>query len=157
MQALIDAMLAYARVGSGDLDRSMVDCSVAANEAVEALGARLEETGGEVRVGRLPTVYGDAGLLTRVFQNLISNALRFTGPEPPEVEITAERGSGEWVFHVADNGIGVDPRVLGADLRDVPAPARPGHARHGHRAVDQPAHRGEARGADMGRSPAGRG
>ena len=109
MQELIDALLAYARVGSGDIQRSMVDTSEVADQAVQALGARIEETGGELRIGPLPTVSADAGLLGRVFQNLIANSLKFTNGEAPRVEVTAERGRREWVFRIADNGMGIDP------------------------------------------------
>jgi light-regulated signal transduction histidine kinase (bacteriophytochrome) len=86
-----------------------VDCDDLVEEALRRLAARLEETGGEVVVdGDLPVVRGDAGLLTAVFQNLISNGLKFRGEAPPRIEIAAERAGGAWRFSVTDNGIGID-------------------------------------------------
>jgi PAS domain S-box-containing protein len=118
MQALIDALLAYSRVGSGDLSAADVAAGEAAQSALDVLAARIEETGAQVHLGALPTVHGDAVLLERVFQNLVANALKFRGAERPEVQIGAEPGEdGTWVFHVRDNGEGIPPehaeRVFG--------------------------------------------
>ncbi len=56
----------------------------------------------------LPTVHGDPQLLTQLFKNLIGNALKFNGDEPPLVKIDAEQADEEWQFSVTDNGIGID-------------------------------------------------
>ena len=58
----------------------------------------------------LPTVSADPGQLVQVFQNLLANALKFRGDAPPRVHVSARRNGGFWEFHVADNGIGIDPR-----------------------------------------------
>ena len=59
--------------------------------------------------GPLPTVDGDATLLTALFQNLVGNALKYRDPErPPRIEISATRRASNWLFTVADNGIGID-------------------------------------------------
>jgi two-component system, chemotaxis family, sensor kinase Cph1 len=57
----------------------------------------------------LPTVVADDTQLTQLFQNLISNAIKFRGDQPPRVHLSAARNENEWVFAVRDNGIGVDP------------------------------------------------
>jgi signal transduction histidine kinase len=110
MQALIDDLLAFSRVGRGDRELSDVDAELVARRALEALAAPLAETGADVEIGELPTVRGDERELGQLFQNLISNALKFHGDEPPHVRVTAEAGRAEWAFAVADNGIGVEPR-----------------------------------------------
>jgi len=117
LQALIDALLVYARVGSGDIERSVVDISGIAEQAVASLAARIEETGAEVRIHPLPTLSADAGMLGRVFQNLITNSMKFTNGETPLIDVSAQRGEGGWTFQVADNGVGIEPeyaeRVFG--------------------------------------------
>lgn len=119
MQALIDALLAYSRVGSGELKLEAVDTGAIAADAVAVQQRRLEEAGGQVSIGTLPTVTGDPVMLERVFQNLISNAIKFASEGvPPRVTISAERSDfGAWHFQVSDNGTGIPPehaeRVFG--------------------------------------------
>jgi len=109
MQELINDLLDFSRVGRTTRPHEPVDCDDLVEEALRRLAARVEETGGEVVVdGDLPVVMGDAGLLTAVFQNLISNGLKFRGDAPPRIEIAAERAGGAWRFSVTDNGIGID-------------------------------------------------
>ncbi len=48
----------------------------------------------------------------QVFQNLIGNAVKFHGKEPPHIRVDAERKGGEWVFSMKDNGIGIDPQFF---------------------------------------------
>jgi PAS domain S-box-containing protein len=110
MQALIDALLAYSRVGSDELVTEDVDSARVVESALQSLGARIEETGAEVAVGELPTVRGDAVLLERVFQNLVANALKFTDGRKPYVQIAADPGpDGNWTFRVRDDGAGIPP------------------------------------------------
>lgn len=111
MQAMIDALLAYSRVGRGLVDPAPVDTRRAVDEALGALRAQIEAKGAEIRIGPMPTVEGDATLLGQVLQNLISNAVKFSGGGSPLVEISAERqGEGGWTLSVRDNGPGVDPK-----------------------------------------------
>ena len=76
---------------------------------VEAdLRRAFEEAGATLVVGELPEVDGDPRQLRRVFQNLVGNALKFRGTEPPRIEVTAAERGREWAITVRDNGIGVD-------------------------------------------------
>jgi PAS domain S-box-containing protein len=109
MQALIRDLLAYSRVGRAELQVVAVDMGELVKRALEALTKALEETGGHVGVGALPTVQADATQLVQVVQNLVGNALKFTGAEPPVVRVSAERDDEAWRFAVADNGIGIEP------------------------------------------------
>ncbi len=108
MQALIDDVLAYSRVGRGELRREPVDSGVAVERAVALLDAAVRQTGAEIEVGDLPTLDADARGLVQLFQNLISNALKFTDGRPPRVAVSAARRKDRWSFAVADNGIGIE-------------------------------------------------
>jgi len=111
MQAIIDDLLALSRAGRVDGELQAVDCNVLVKGVVAGLGARIAETGAIVRVDPLPTVVSQPTQLGQVFQNLISNALKFIPPGVvPEVVVSAERIGDEWDFSVVDNGIGIEPR-----------------------------------------------
>jgi signal transduction histidine kinase len=111
MQALITDMLAYSRVGRLEGTRRDVDCGQLLERVRSTLGPVISETGATLVVGDLPTVSAEPTQLAEVFQNLVSNALKFATPgTPPEVSVTAERAGGGWRFQVTDNGIGIEPR-----------------------------------------------
>jgi light-regulated signal transduction histidine kinase (bacteriophytochrome) len=111
MQAIIDDLLALSRAGRVDGELQAVDCNVLVDNVVAGLGARIAETGAVVRVDPLPTVVSQPTQLGQVFQNLISNALKFIpAGVVPEVVVSAERIGDEWDFSVTDNGIGIEPR-----------------------------------------------
>jgi PAS domain S-box-containing protein len=109
MQSLIDGLLTYAQVGGQALECAAVDCNVLVDDVVTSLGGALHEAGAVVEVGPLPTVGADGDRLVQVFQNLVSNALKFRGDEPVTVEVSAARDNGAWRFSVRDNGIGIEP------------------------------------------------
>lgn len=109
MQALIEDLLEYSRVGTDGKPFGPVDSSDALEEAMGSLRVAIEESGGEVVRGPLPTVFGDRNQLVQLFQNLLSNALKFRGPEPPRVHVSAEPADDAWILSVRDNGIGIDP------------------------------------------------
>jgi len=114
MQTLINDLLALSRVGTQGKPFAPTDVGAVVGRALRWLGTSLEESGGEIDVGELPTVLADAGQLEQVFQNLLANALKFRRPgTPPHVRVTAvpngSHGS-EWRFAVRDNGIGFEPQ-----------------------------------------------
>ncbi|MCW2549218.1 MAG: multi-sensor signal transduction histidine kinase [Mycobacterium sp.] len=110
MQNLINDLLAFSRVGRTTAAFKPVDLNLAVAGALSDLDTRLTEVNGEVEVGELPTLPGDASLLRQLFMNLIGNALKFRSQQTPRVQITAERSGPFWTFTVKDNGIGIDPR-----------------------------------------------
>jgi PAS domain S-box-containing protein len=111
MGALIQALLAYSRVGRGELVAARVDTVELVARTVELLGAAIAERRARVEVDSdMPTVVGDAAQLGQVFQNLIQNALKFTAGDDPRVRVSGRRVAGGRRFTVTDNGIGVDPR-----------------------------------------------
>jgi light-regulated signal transduction histidine kinase (bacteriophytochrome) len=110
MQELVQALLAYARIGTGDPPLSLVDSGEALGTALHDLRQVVGETGARIVTEPLPIVWADRRQLTQLFQNLMENALKFRGESPPEVHVQAERLAREWLFRVRDNGIGIDPR-----------------------------------------------
>ncbi len=111
MQALINDLLGFSRVGRITRTEESVDLNAVARQALDDLGTLAEETGAEVEIGDLPSVPGDRAQLTRLFQNLIGNAVKFRRTdEPPRVTIDARRTGAEWELRCADNGIGIEPR-----------------------------------------------
>ncbi|HEY7062060.1 MAG TPA: ATP-binding protein [Chloroflexota bacterium] len=109
MQALINDLLAYSRVGTRGAEFAPTDCNAVVDQVVADLGAAIEDERAVVTRGDLPTVLADATQLQQLLQNLIANAIKFHGERPPRVAVTAERRASEWLFSVRDNGIGIDP------------------------------------------------
>ena len=109
MQALINDLLAYSRAGRKEGDRTHVPLGEVVDKVVRVLGPAITTADAVVTCDRLPTVWGDAGQLGQLLQNLIGNAIKFRGSEPPRVHVSARREDGEWLVSVRDNGIGIAP------------------------------------------------
>jgi signal transduction histidine kinase len=110
MGELIEGLLRYSRIEGQTQQLEPVDCNEAFADALAALRALVADTAAEVRCDRLPIVTGSRMLLAQLFQNLIANAIKYTGEKRPEVHVSvAERGD-HWEFSVKDNGIGIHPR-----------------------------------------------
>jgi signal transduction histidine kinase len=112
MQALIKDLLEYSQVGIKEKHFKPVESSLAVGLAVGNLQATIEECGATVTYDELPTVIADFSQMSRLFQNLIGNAIKYRGNDPPKVHISSERNGNEWIFSVKDNGIGIDPKNL---------------------------------------------
>jgi light-regulated signal transduction histidine kinase (bacteriophytochrome) len=112
MQILINDLLQYSRVGTRGKPLSPTDTNAVFEAARANLRVAIEESGAEVTADSLPTVMGDATQLVQLFQNLISNAIKFRGEEPPRVHVGAENRGGHWLFSVRDNGIGIEEQYL---------------------------------------------
>ncbi len=79
-------------------------------EACTDLQAAIEESGADISCGKLPYVQGNAALLTRVFQNLLANAIKFrVKGVTPCIRVSCDREGAEWVISIEDNGIGIEP------------------------------------------------
>src|SRR6266852_410908 len=109
MQALINDLLSYSRVGRSAREPALVSSDAALAQARNNLAASIEETGATIETGHLPLVLAELTLLTAVFQNLLSNALKFNGGKPPRIVITTTRDEPFWLFSFTDNGIGIEP------------------------------------------------
>ena len=110
MQRLINDLLTYSRVGTRGKPLEPTDAHAVLGEAVVNLAAAIEESGAMITNDDLPTVRTDASQLVQVFQNLLANAIKFRGAEPPRVHVSARDQGREWVFSVRDNGIGIEPQ-----------------------------------------------
>jgi signal transduction histidine kinase len=108
MQILINDLLAFSRVGRIVRDPVVVSCDAVVEQALANLSYTIEQTSAVVESDPLPDVSAEVPLLTTVFQNLIGNALKFHGDDPPHVRITVRRDGEFWEFAVADNGIGIE-------------------------------------------------
>lgn len=108
MQVLINDLLAFSRVGRNAGEHEVVDTGELLDAATSNLESAIKYSGATIRRGELPKVLGEASLLTAVFQNLISNAIKFRGEDPPEVGVEAVRSGDEWLFSFTDKGIGID-------------------------------------------------
>jgi light-regulated signal transduction histidine kinase (bacteriophytochrome) len=113
MQEMIQALLLYARVHTQGRELAPTDCEALLAQALSDLQFRIEDVGAQVTHEPLPTVMGDDLQLGRVFQNLLSNALKFQpARQRPHVHISAARQGEMWRLAVRDNGIGIAPQDM---------------------------------------------
>jgi signal transduction histidine kinase len=110
MQALIEGLLSYSRTGRSELVAVRVDLNDILNRAIGSLAASISEADADIEIGELPVVGGDAVQLSRLFENLLANAVKFRGEEKPLIKIGAEMKGGAWHLFISDNGIGIDER-----------------------------------------------
>ncbi len=115
MQVLINDLLAYSRVAARGRPFTQVKLDGVLAGVLDDLEASLESSGGRVEAGPLPTIEADATQMRQLFQNLLSNALKFRSPDrAPVVHVIAEREAGPdgpgWTLRFQDNGIGFEPR-----------------------------------------------
>jgi PAS domain S-box-containing protein len=108
MQSLIEGLLEFSRVRAEDAEFVEVDCEIVLRRALANLQAAIQESGATITHDPLPTISADAVQLLQLFQNLVGNALKFSGDERPAVHLACERANGHWHFSVSDNGIGID-------------------------------------------------
>ncbi len=110
---LLADLLAYTRAGGEGQEVAAVDGNALLARVLMDLKLAIAESGATITQDPLPTVWGDRARLGRVMQNLIGNALKFRGPTPPQVHVSAQRDGQQWRFSVRDNGIGIDPAQAG--------------------------------------------
>jgi len=108
MQGLINDLLTYSRVQTKGQELLEIDCRSVAEDALANLKVAIEESGATINLGTLPRVKGDNPQLIQVFQNLISNAIKFKSDQNPVVSIECKEHGKYWLFEVRDNGIGFD-------------------------------------------------
>lgn len=109
MQQLVNDLLQLSRVGTRGAPFEPTDCNEVVQQVLKSLKRTIAETKAGIVVDDLPVVQADAIQLGQVFQNLIANALKFRGDDPPAVRISAKKNETAWTFQVQDNGIGIDP------------------------------------------------
>ena len=107
-QQLIRDLLAFSRLGRQELSLAPTDANRALQAATQNILQMIQEAGAKVTHDELPAVLADESQLVQLFQNLVSNGIKFRGPENPFVHISAQREDSKWIFSVHDNGIGID-------------------------------------------------
>jgi light-regulated signal transduction histidine kinase (bacteriophytochrome) len=110
LQTMINNLLEYSRLDSRGTPFVEVESADILRKVIDDFGSEIERAGAVITFDGLPTVTADSNQLFRLFQNLVSNALKFRGPEPPRIHVSSRREEGSWVFSVRDNGIGIDPK-----------------------------------------------
>ncbi|GGL62194.1 histidine kinase [Streptomyces fumigatiscleroticus] len=110
MQVLINDLLTFSRVGRVLNDHTEVSLEEVLEHTRDALSVSIEESGAEITHDPLPTVVGDATQLGMLWQNLLSNSIKFRDTDrPPRIRVGVRRDEGMWEFTVTDNGIGIAP------------------------------------------------
>jgi PAS domain S-box-containing protein len=113
MKALIMDLLEYSRAGSAKETFGRVEMETILKEVGDIFGEKIAVARARVDVGPLPVVWGDKVQLLQLFQNLLSNALKYHAADrPPVIRIRAMEEPGCWLFSVEDNGIGIDPQFF---------------------------------------------
>jgi PAS domain S-box-containing protein len=110
MQALINDLLAYSRVGTRGKELVPTPLEKSLERALSHLRLAVEESGAQVKVEPLPWVKGDEPQLAQLLQNLVGNALKFRGERPPLIRVSATREDDTVTVAVEDNGIGIEPQ-----------------------------------------------
>jgi PAS domain S-box-containing protein len=111
MADLIRDTLAYSRLTSSELERQPVPAQEALEASLKNLELSIRESGAVITQEPLPSVWSQSGQLTQIFQNLISNGIKYHRPgAPPSIHISARQKGPEWVFAVSDNGVGIEPQ-----------------------------------------------
>jgi two-component system, chemotaxis family, sensor kinase Cph1 len=110
MQKLIDDLLEFSRVTTHAKEFKPTDLESIFTQVQSNLEVSIKENNALISHDPLPTLMVDKTQITQVFQNLISNALKFRSESQPEIKISAEKRKNDWLFEVKDNGIGIDPK-----------------------------------------------
>jgi light-regulated signal transduction histidine kinase (bacteriophytochrome) len=110
MQRLISDLLTYSRVSMHGKPFDKTDLNEALKQALFNLQIAIEENQALITQDNLPVLNVDAVQMAQLFQNLIGNAIKFHGHEPPCIHISARQAGEMWIIAVKDNGIGIDPR-----------------------------------------------
>ena len=114
MQQLIQDLLAYSRVGTKGRDLLDISSEEALHYALVNLRGAIEDSSALVTHDPLPTVLADEMQLIQLFQNLVSNGIKYQSPGVPRVHISAAKNDDKkWMFSVKDNGLGIDPQYFG--------------------------------------------
>jgi PAS domain S-box-containing protein len=108
MREMIEALLQYSRVETQGNPFEPVDLETVLDDVLTDLERRIEDTDADVTLAPLPTVRGDRSQLRAVFQNLIGNAIEYSGDEHPQIHVSTERNGEYWRLAVADEGIGIE-------------------------------------------------
>lgn len=109
LQDLIDGLLVFSRLDASGRPFQRVESTDLLERVLADLGPTVAESGARITHDPLPVIEADPGQIGQLLRNLLGNALKFRGGDPPRIHVSATRLRGEWVFAVQDNGIGMAP------------------------------------------------
>jgi PAS domain S-box-containing protein len=109
MRQLIDDLLEYSRLTSQTTEFESVSLETVLDNVLRNLSISIVEYNATISPDPLPTVFANKNQMQQVFQNLITNSIKFHGPKSPEINISAQKGQTYWTFSISDNGIGIKP------------------------------------------------
>ncbi len=107
MAEMIDSLMKYLELRKEQIETQHNDANLILKRAIENLEIEVAETKAQITYDKLPQIYCENTLLVSLFQNLISNAIKYS-EDKPKIYISSEERESEWVFEVKDNGIGID-------------------------------------------------
>jgi light-regulated signal transduction histidine kinase (bacteriophytochrome) len=111
MEKLIHDLLDFSRVDMRGSDFfTRMSCDAALEDAILNIRTLIEDNGAIIKEDPLPSVLGDPVQITRLFQNLMVNAIKYRSVETPRIQVNARENGGDWLFSVRDNGIGIEPQ-----------------------------------------------
>jgi PAS domain S-box-containing protein len=110
MQELVNDLLAYSRIERKTGKFEDVDTEDILKQITFDSRLLIEENNADISYDNLPVVHADYPQMVQVFQNLISNSIKYNDQEHPKIHISAEKNDNDWLFKVEDNGIGIDPK-----------------------------------------------
>ncbi|WP_182866453.1 sensor histidine kinase [Rhodopirellula sp. JC639] len=110
LMTLISDLLSISRISSQGKQLAPVDANAALAEAISNLQMAIEESGAEITVESFPTLIADPNQLTQLFQNLIENAIKYHGQNPPQIHVGGRQIGPQYECFVKDNGIGIEEK-----------------------------------------------
>lgn len=113
MQKLIRDLLSFSRLATDSKEYEWVEVNEALSEAESNLKAVISETGTVINKDTMPRIFGNKSQLTRLFQNLLENSIKYRNESSPQITITSKEEKDEWEFSVSDNGIGISEEYFG--------------------------------------------
>lgn len=110
MRQMVLDLLAWSQVAHAEIRAAPVSVEVVLASAIMNLQMAIQSTGARITFDPLPAVLMDRTLLLQLLQNLLGNAIKYRGPEPPAIHLSARLAGAEWIISIRDNGIGIEPR-----------------------------------------------
>ena len=114
LQRLVDDLLAYSEAANAREEKTSVDCNALMAEVIEVLEEPVRDTKAAINTANLPVLTAYPMRMKQLFQNLVSNALKYRSPDrPPVISVSVKDKGNEYQFAVEDNGVGIEPEHAG--------------------------------------------
>jgi light-regulated signal transduction histidine kinase (bacteriophytochrome) len=110
MQEMINDLLTYSRIGRKSGDFKEVNLNNILQQIIFEYKLLIQEKNAVISYGKLPVIHADYTQMIQLFQNLISNSIKYNDQPCPTIHISAKKQNNDWIFKIADNGIGIDPK-----------------------------------------------